>query len=209
MDSRNLRVPSHLRNTRRFLKSGFRVGLAGHETGHWYGGPPRHRGADCFTCGAKLRLIWDINLQDERLPVSYREAFPNLSRLPLYYCFNCPQATTYHVQTDDTVICLDPAGHDGGDETPYADGADVPEHLPRSAIQLDEIPPTIDDIINKESESGFDSLDSAEQDQLGTFLSKKVDSPWDLVFSQFGGLPVMVQGHWDIRCPKADCPAAN
>src|SRR5690242_18919094 len=88
------------RGTRRFLQSALRVNLGRRTTGHWHGGPPTHQGARCYCCKKPLRLDWNLDLQDPKLPEQFRTRFPNLTRLPLYYCFNCPEATTYQVKSD-------------------------------------------------------------------------------------------------------------
>ena len=101
------------RNTRRFLKPPFRVSFSETKTGHWHGGSPQHQKARCFTCKKPLRLVWTIDLSDALLPDALREAFPKLTKLPLYYCFNCPEATTYQVKSETTLSCMHPAGHEG------------------------------------------------------------------------------------------------
>jgi hypothetical protein len=195
--------------TRRFLPQALRVSLSSKKTGHWHGGTPVHRGARCFICKERLRLVWDINLADAMFPVSTQESFPKLKRLPLYYCFNCPQATTYQIKSDTTVFCMDPDGHDGGDETPYAGSVPIPEELPRQPICLTPLTSTIDALVAIESELGLDALDTAAQRQLSRFIGHKLNSSWDFVYSQFGGQPPMVQGHWEIKCPNHKCAGRN
>jgi hypothetical protein len=191
--------------TRRFLPHAYRVSLSKKKTGHWHGGAPLHRGARCFICKARLRLVWDVNLEDQLLPDSSRQAFPGLKRLPLYYCFNCPAATTYQVKSDTTVSCIDPDGHDGGDETPYADEAPPPAELPRQPLCLTPLTSVVDGLVTLEIELGLDALDAAARRELTRFIGHKLNSPWDFLYSQFGGQPPMVQGHWDIKCPNHKC----
>jgi hypothetical protein len=205
MDQDLFRNFKHWQRTRRFLPQALRVSLSNKKTSHWHGGAPPHRGARCFTCKARLRLVWDINLEDKLFPDSTREAFPKLRRLPLYYCFNCPAATTYQVKSDTAVSCMDPDGHNGGDETPYAGDAKPPMELPRQPICLTPLTSVIDGLVTLESELGLDALDASAQRQLSRFIGHKLDSSWDFVYSQFGGHPPMVQGHWDIKCPNHKC----
>lgn len=200
-------APRFWQNSRRFMPLGFRAAPVKQKTGHWYGGAPTHRGAKCFTCKKKLRLVWDINLRDKGLPEWLVQSFPKLKRLPLYYCFNCPTATTYQLKTDTAILSLDPAGHDGGDETPYACDSGVPDELPRTPLQLTRIPTAIDALIDLEGEIGLDLFDEAARKMLSRYLGMQQTSTWDVPFSQFGGLPAMVQGHQDIQCPNPKCPS--
>lgn len=208
--ARDLFLEGHRRrNTRRFLNQPYRVLFAKSETGHWHGGPPQHRNARCFVCKKPLRLVWSIDLSDAELPDALRQAFPKLSRLPLYYCFNCPEATTYRVTSETALVCIDAAGHEGGSETPYGSETEVPTELPRLPISLQRIPSAIDGLIVLENELGFDGLDTTAQKELSKFVGRQLDSAWDFVYSQFGGQPPMVQGHWDIPCPDPKCPGIS
>jgi hypothetical protein len=186
-----------------FSKTGIQGLICRKNTGHWHGGEPEHNNARCFVCKKPLRLVWSLLLADTILPDSLRNAFTGLSRLPLYYCFNCPEATTYQVKSDDAIKTLNPAGHDGGDETPYACQSEVPPHLPRRPIALTRIPSIIDGLTSLEI--GFCDLDIAGQRTLSKYVGKKLHSDWDVVFSQFGGSPTLVQGHWDMNCPNPRC----
>ncbi len=188
-------------HTRRLLPIGYRAAFSNSETGHWHGGPVTHRGANCFNCGEKLRLVWDINTLDPALPDMLRLVFPKITRLPLLYCFNCPQATTYQVPSDKAIKCLDPAGHNGGDETPYASETVVPEVLPRLPIALGRINSVIDGLLSISHELGFGILDDPAQELLLKFLDKDMSMAWGLGLSQFGGEPTFLQGHQEITCP--------
>src|SRR5690349_2579834 len=159
-------------HTWRLLPIGYRATFAKSETGHWHGGPVTHRGANCFHCGARLRLVWDINVLDPELPDMLRLVFPKITRLPLLYCFNCPQATTYQVRSDKTIKCLDPAGHDGGDETPYTSETVVPEILPRLPIAIERIDSVIDGLLSISHELGYGILDDSAEKLLLAFVEK-------------------------------------
>ncbi|MFN0016815.1 MAG: hypothetical protein ACKVP0_01070 [Pirellulaceae bacterium] len=201
-DSYRLNSYRYWSNTWRLLPIGYRASFSRAETGHWYGGDVTHKGAKCFTCKAKLRLVWDINILDPTLPEMVRLLFPGISRLPLLYCFNCPQTTTYQVASDTRIKCLDPAGHAGGDETPFTAETAVPAVLPRKPIALRRINSVIDGILSIAHELGFDVLDKAAQKLLLKFLDKDMSMSWGLGMSQFGGEPTFLQGHWEIICPN-------
>lgn len=192
------------RHTRRFVTAGYRVAFSASKTGHWHGGPIQHKNAKCHECRKPLRLIWSINLADKRLSDELRLAFAGITNLPFYYCFNCPQATTYQVSSNEKIKVLDPAGHDGGDDTPYRYVEGFPLELPRKSLSLSRIPSVIEGLMNLDV--SFDGLDEDAKRTMSLYLGKKLTGEWSWVLSQFGGAPSMAQGDWDITCPNNKCP---
>lgn len=81
----------------------------------------------------------------------------------------------------------------------------MPEELQKRPIALKRIPSVIEGILAIESELTFESLDAEARKALSRYLGQKITSPWDISFSQLGGLLVLVQGHWDIKCPNKKC----
>lgn len=192
--------------TRRFMKRGFRVrfGKSAHE--HMHGGPVLHDKAKCFTCRKPLRLDWNINLADSRFIGPLRETFQNLERLPLYYCFNCPEATTYQVVSNTSVRCMDSEGTDGGDETPYMCETSVPAELPLKPLRLTPLPSAIDALMVLANEIDFEMLDASAQQQIAQFLGREVSMTSDFDISQFGGQLTLPQGQQENNCPNPRCP---
>lgn len=203
---RDLRRESYSwEGTQRFLKRPFRVALAGGRARHQHGGPPRHSNARCFLCQKPLRLVWDLDLQDPVLPDVLRETYPKLTRLPLYYCFDCPEATTYLVKSDKTLASLAPQT-DGGDGTPYQEDDAAPAELPKKGLKLIRIPSIIDGLMTLEREIGCDEIDPEADRLTWAFCNEGRDARRLGPFSQLGGHPGLPQGDLVMACPNPKCP---
>ena len=202
--SEDFKVPDVWRRTSRYLPQGFRITAADERTGHWRGGPASHDGATCYTCGRVLRLVWDFDLSDPALPDLLRDSHPNLTRLPLYFCFDCPKATAYRVVSDSDVLVLKP-NSDSGDESLYRN---VPAELERAPIQIAPIPSDVDEITSLAIEEGEQELTDADWARLQAFFGVEESPLWEYAVSQFGGLPMFLQGEMESGCPDdRNCPS--
>lgn len=193
------------RGGHRFIPNGFRVKADERADGpHWQGGTPRHQGTTCATCGRDLQLIWDFNLTAPEL-CGVRPFFGGLDRITLYYCMNCPAANVYQLQDGTRLRCFDPGPDNGsGEESPFRE---PPDELPRRSILLERIPSVLEGLLAFADDADVESLDGDARRMLNDYLGSKIDSMWDLQFSQFGGQPILAQSHQEIVCPNPDCPA--
>lgn len=199
-------IPLHWKSTRRFMAAGFRMVQAPKSAKrHWVGGPPSHHGAKCTVCKRPLTLIWDLSLADKAFPEMLRDAFSPIVRLPLYACLKCPSPTCYVVRSETAIRCL-PQQPISSEGSPLAD---LPSEFPRRPVQCEPIPSVVDGLLTLVDGIGFGALDEKAKRQVRRFYRRKIDSPWDLPFSQFGGQPKFVQGHWDITCPNPRCAASR
>jgi hypothetical protein len=92
------------------------------------------------------------------------------------------------------------------DETPFLDS---PNELPLRRIDFERIPSRIDAILSLADIVGVDALDRDARNTIDAYLDKTVSSGWDIPFSQFGGQPLVYQGHRNAMCPNPKCPASR
>ena len=103
-----------------YLRQGYHLGSgkAGRRD-HWRGGLVQHRDAVCVTCHKPLRTVWDINCRDARFRKEFSKVFAGLDRLPLYYCFDCPEPTVYRVIGKSEIVVF-PVEKRTSEESPFA-----------------------------------------------------------------------------------------
>ncbi len=189
------------RRTRRFIPTGFRmVNRAQRDADHWQGGPPIHRSATCSQCSHRLTLIYDLSLADPKLPDFVRESFCPATRLPLYFCGACA-TSDYWISSDAKLVALPPISNE---ESPFED---FPTEFPRRRVALSQVPSTIDGLLTLEDTVGFVRLDRPAIQALSAYYRRPIRSGGELPFSQFGGQPLVCQGHRQIVCPNPKCPA--
>jgi hypothetical protein len=192
------------RETRRAIRFGFRVQFSRRATGHTHGGERLHGNAVCAGCRKPLRLVWDINLQDPSLTPLLPEILVGQSRLPLYYCFNCPEATWYRISSGGQLKVFGRHDDRNSSETLYGSERVVPEILPRRHLKLSKLPSLIDGLICLET--SLSEIDPSGLEFLSQYLGNKVEGACNLKLSQFGGSPRMIQGHMDhCRCINPKC----
>jgi hypothetical protein len=183
-----------------YLRQGYYLGVEnGNRRGHWQGGPSQHQGAKCSTCKRPLRLIWDINCRDSRFQKESSPVFQGLQQLPLYYCFDCPSPTIYRCTKPNRITVLE-SEKEPGEESPFEK---APPILSRKPLIFKPIPSQIENLIIISEALGTDWLRNKDKALLRQYFGR-------LYFlyrrSQFGGIPVLEQGHQEIICPNSRCP---
>ena len=145
-----VKLPRLWRSSRRFIATGMRlVNKKSGKTSHFTGGPASHKGSKCPNCKKKLTLLWDVDLNDERIPDDVREGFSPANRLPFYICWKCV-AASYRILSNDRMSCFEFDVYTESleeDETPFRNS---PEELPRRKIFFERIPSTIDALLSLE-----------------------------------------------------------
>jgi hypothetical protein len=186
-----------------YLRQGYHLANAKRPRArHWQGGPAQHRGAVCATCRRPLLLVWDIACEDARFRKESSQVFAGLTRLPLYYCFYCPEPTVYRCGKLDRIHVV-PVEGVTGEESPFGK---VPPILSRRPLFLGAIPSPIENLIVLARHVGVDWLRSEDRKTLARYFGGSSRGWIDLRRSQFGGLPVLQQGHEEIPCPNPRCP---
>jgi hypothetical protein len=186
-----------------YLRQGYHIASAKRtRSQHWQGGPVQHRGAVCGICHRPLLLVWDIKCNDARFRRESLHVFAGMQRLPLYYCFHCPEPTIYRCGKANRIDVL-PTERQSSEESPFAN---VPPQLPRRPLFLQAIPSPIENLIALSESLGFGWLRSQDRTILARYFGKPSKHFPGPRRSQFGGLPVLQQGHEDIPCPNARCP---
>jgi hypothetical protein len=195
--------------SRRFLATGMRLTKKRRgRASHFAGGPLLYKCGKCAQCGRKLTLLWNLDLSDSLLPAYMRDGFAPADRLPLCICWQCV-AASYRVTSNDRMTCFTfDAGMDPlkEDETPFGDS---PAELPLRRIAFERIPSKVDAILSLADIVGLDALDQDARKTIDDYFEKPVTSGWDMPFSQFGGQPLLYQGHWNAKCPNPKCPASR
>jgi len=185
-----------------YMRQGYRVSEdAGATLRHWRGGSPQHDGAKCPVCRKPLLLFWDIDCRDPRFQSESPELFGGLQRLPLYYCCRRPEPTVYQVLSDDRIKTIRPDLR-ADEESPFAG---FPDEFQRQPLDLEPIPRDVANLLIVADEFAFDWLNSQERQRLSDYLGDRISSIWDIHLSQFGGRPVLTQGHREISCPNPAC----
>ena len=186
-----------------YFRQGFRASTISQPTpeDHWQGGPPMHDGATCPVCRKPFVLLWDINLKDERISEDGVELFPGLDRLPLYYCPRRPEPTIYQIESPRRIRTIRP-GLQAGEESPLKF---LPPELPRQPLRLDPIPRDIANLMILAREFECQWLNEEELELLGRFVGVNELSRHDVGCDQFGGVPIMRQGHRAHECPNPAC----
>lgn len=190
-----------------YMEEGYRVRVTeSTEARHWQGGEAYHKGAWCPNCRKPLLLLWDLDCTDPQLA----EHFGKLRRLPLYYCWTCCVATlAYRVISPKRVeVIIAKAGQEPDPNFPYED---FPLAFERRPIELERIPYEIEKLLFIYSER-YHLLSSHEEKTLMHWL--KYDRRWRYVrdlsvcvayLHQFGGTPILIQGHEIHLCPNPRC----
>ena len=185
-----------------YLRQGYRATLAkDNSQDHWRGGPPQHEDAICPICRKPLLLFWDINCRDSRFRAESPDIFGELDRLPLYYCCRRPEPTVYQVLPNSRIRMIKPELC-GWEESPFHD---FPDEFDRKPIRLEIIPREVENLLIIVNEFALDWLNEAELDRLSEYLQENFIARCSINLSQFGGVPLMTQGHREIECPNADC----
>lgn len=124
-----------------------------------------------------------------------------VTRLPLYFCCRCPSPTMYRVESDEKIKSLRP------EPVEYEENSfqDSPAEFPRRAIKFEPIPDVIAALLTLTDDIGAAFLDRESLRLLSKYVGQEVTSPWDLPISQFGGLPLLVQGYRELVCPNPQC----
>jgi hypothetical protein len=124
-----------------------------------------------------------------------------LNRLPLYYCFDCAEPTVYRCSGASRITPI-AVSRAAGEESPFRDLA--PETLPSGPLDLEAIPTPVESLIVLAEQVGFDWLRHKDRAELALYFGSLLAAS-EHRRSQFGGLPVLLQGHWDIECPNGRC----
>ena len=197
------------RSSRRFIAKPLQVTSTTRKSNHFCGGPPPHKGSKCPKCKKQLTLLWDLDLNDELIPDYVREGFSPATRLPLYICWQC-LAASYVVLSETRINCFpfvdSQVDYLQENESPFQDS---PEEVERRPISLSRIPSTIEALLSLSDVVGFDEFDKPAQTTLKQFFKTKIRSDGDLPISQFGGSPLVNQGHGNNVCPNLKCPAST
>src|SRR5207302_7512515 len=130
--------------------------------------------------------------------------FSGLDRLPLYYCFDCPEPTVYRLIGRSKIVML-PVEKRMSEESPFIK---APESLPRHSITLTPIPSEIENLALLSDLLGFEWLRKKDRAVMTRYFgSSRFGIDRDR--SQFGGLTNMIQGRRSINCPNPKCPTHN
>jgi hypothetical protein len=185
-----------------YMQQGYRISEGGEQSqDHWRGGPVRHEDAECPICCKPLLLFWDINCNDLRSRGESPELLGDLDRLPLYYCCRRPEPTIYQVLTPDRIRTIRPELH-SDEESPFED---FPNAFERRPLGLEPIPRDVANLLIVADNFDFGWLTAAERDRLSEYLHDRISSIWSIHLSQFGGAPVLTQGHRELDCPNPAC----
>lgn len=189
-----------------YLRQGYRVRLAenddNNEQGNWSGGPCQHAGAVCTICQRPSLMFLNINANDSRFRQESPDVFGKLTRIPLLYCVHHPEPTIYQIVDDSHVRMIKPEPA-VDEETPFQ--AVRPDVFPRRSICLDVIPRTVELAHIIARLPGFEWLNRDELEIISKFLGRKVENPWEMKYSQFGGVPRFDQSNEPTDCPNPDC----
>lgn len=100
---------------------------------HFFGGPPRHRGATPKGRRHPVHLIYDLDLNDPKLGLQ----FPGITRLPLYNAiqYNCCEMI-YRVADDETIEILSLSNRKWLPDHPYKD---YPPEFPQAPVVAEQI----------------------------------------------------------------------
>ena len=152
-------------------------------------------------CRRPLRLIWDIDLSDPIFPSELAAALTPVTRLPLYFCCRCPSPTMYRVESDGQIKLFRP------EPVKYEENSfqDSPAEFPRRGIKFEPIPDVIEALLSLTEDIGVAFLSRESLRLLSKYIGQEVTNPWTLPFSQFGGLPLLVQSHSELVCPNPEC----
>jgi hypothetical protein len=199
-----------------YMPQGFRVNKTESQSSdHWQGGPPRHQGAKCPHCKKPLLLFWDIDCRDERFKGQQEELFKGINRLPLYYCPQRPEPTTYQIVSNDRIRMFTPELL-GWEESPFGD---YPTEFSRQKIELESIPDEIFKLTLIANCISASLLSPTERAKLREYLGNDDDDDDDEEeeeeedenygleprFSQFGAIPLMGGEHRSHACPNPEC----
>jgi hypothetical protein len=185
-----------------YMQQGYRVTFdQNNAQDHWRGGKPHHENAECPVCKKPLLLFWDINCNDPRFRVGMPELFGNLERLPLYFCCRRPEPTCYRIISQDSIQTFRPPLQ-GGEESPFAS---YPDSFERKSIRLEPIPRDVENLLILANEFHFDWLNEQERSSFSNYFGTDIENIWDIHLSQFGGVPVLTQGHREVDCPNPAC----
>jgi hypothetical protein len=185
-----------------YMPQGFRVRKAKSQSSdHWQGGPSRHQGAKCPHCKKPLLLFWDINCRDERFQGQEEELFKGIDRLPLYYCPERPEPTTYQIVSNDQIRMFTPDLL-GWEETPFQA---FPTEFSRQKIELESIPHEIFNLILIANCISASLLSPTERVKLREYLGNDECHGPEPRFSQFGAIPLIGGNHRSHSCPNPEC----
>ena len=162
----------------------------------------RDRGAKCHLCKRPLTLLWEINCQDPRFQKESEQVFEGQERLPLYYCLHCPEPTIYRCTGPNRIRVL-PTERSECEESPFER---IPDSFARRPLVLKPIPREIENLIVLSEHIGLDWLRRPDFATLKKYFADISPYFMDVRRSQFGGLPVVQQGHDEIPCPNKRCP---
>lgn len=171
---------------------------------HVAGGPCPQGDSHCPNCERPLTTLWNIDLNDPKLPSELRDIFPNCDRLPFLICWQCV-SSSYWPQRNGDVKCFPfdwAVDYLEEDETPFAEASN---ELPERTIAFDVIPANVETLLD--DEDNFESFDEHSRTTLEKWYGKELRSSWSLPFSQLGGQPLIVQRHTNLACPNSECPA--
>jgi hypothetical protein len=202
------------------MDTGASLRVSESEGRHWFGGPAGHSGNVCPLCHKPIQLLLNLDLQAGEVNPFFAAEFAPLSRLPLFFCFRCYRGTNYRIVSDRAIQTIRPLA---GDD--YRPEEDTSEFIPFYHERWDEIPlafeaqPCAVVPIPTDIHRG---ICDAWANRLGKMHDKReepiprrgelamqwlgVDQQWDLVRSQFGGMPLRSQGYWSDRCINPECP---
>lgn len=185
-----------------YMPQGFRVNKTESQSSdHWQGGPPRHQGAKCPHCKKPLLLFWDIDCRDERFQGQEEELFKGIDRLPLYYCCERPEQTTYQVLSNDRIRTFTP-DLQGWEESRFEE---YPTEFSRQKIELESIPHEIFNLILIANCISASLLSTTETAKVQEYLGNDENHGLEPRFSQFGAIPLIGGKHRSHACPNPEC----
>jgi len=96
--------------------------------------------------------------------------------------------------------------NDPHEQNPFRE---APSQFNCKPINLRPIPTVVEALIALAEDVGVARLDDDARSVLSQYIGQDVNSNWDLPFSQFGGLPLVMQGRREIVCPNPKCFASR
>jgi hypothetical protein len=189
-----------------YMREGYAMVATGRgTTGHWFGGEPYHRGAQCPVCKLPLLLLADLDCSQIRTRKS-RKLFDSLDRLPFYYCWRCcAEHLTYLITDADRVKVLRNEGEKQGDTFPYED---YPVSFPKRAMFLVPIRYELAKLLAVYQEVDEDWLSGKDRQRIKKGIAPLRHSAFtknDVNRHQLGGVLPLIQGHESVGCPNAKC----
>lgn len=161
---------------------------------HFFGGPPRHRGAVPKGKRHPIHLLYELDLSDETIGLN----FTGLSRLPLYNAlqYNCCDIV-YRVISDDEIEIVSPVEESWDPAFPYDDYPAQFDRVPIVAepLSYEDYKTTVFayTLGGGPSVRGVSDADAKRLGELG------------YPFSQVGGVQFMWQGEPQWICPNRGC----